>query len=175
MAIIKEILAITGRMIKVLTDHKNSVEPSQKTESTANGKDKKLIDQEKDKSQITKPPKPEDKPFKEFINEYFIPKVTEALTKFGRNPKSIELLKGKRPVVGDECWIVYGQVDSNKRFWLCFSNDNISSNKTISLAESGKEASLIESFLIDERKTTLNLLTSRLLQRLNGQKWLGKN
>jgi hypothetical protein len=33
----------------------------------------------------------------------------------------------------------------------------------------------LESFLIDEKRMSLPLLVSRLLQRLNGQKWLGRN
>ena len=53
--------------------------------------------------------------------------------------------------------------------------DNISSNKTIAISEQGTDPSILESFLIDEKKTTLNLLVSRLMQRLNGQKWLTPN
>jgi hypothetical protein len=45
----------------------------------------------------------------------------------------------------------------------------------IALAEAGAEASLLESFLIDEKKMTLALLVSRVVSRLNGQKWLGAN
>ena len=47
--------------------------------------------------------------------------------------------------------------------------------KNISLAETNSEPSLLESFLIDEKKITLKLLLSRLLQRLNAQKWLLDN
>ena len=43
------------------------------------------------------------------------------------------------------------------------------------VVESGTEPSLLESFLIDEKRINLALLQSRLLQRLNGQKWLGGN
>ena len=45
----------------------------------------------------------------------------------------------------------------------------------ILLAESNSDPSIVESFLIDEKKTTLPLLISRVLQRLNGQKWIGAN
>ena len=89
--------------------------------------------------------------------------------------KEIKLLKGARPVVGGVCWIVFCEFSDQRRFWLCFNDDKITSNKTITLAEPGSPPSLLESFLIDEKKTTLSLLVSRLLQRLNGQKWLGDN
>ncbi|MFZ9216630.1 MAG: DUF2996 domain-containing protein, partial [Vulcanococcus sp.] len=56
-----------------------------------------------------------------------------------------------------------------------FTSDSINSAKTIALAEAGAEPSLLESFLIDEKKMTQALLVSRLVQRLNGQKWLGAN
>jgi hypothetical protein len=71
--------------------------------------------------------------------------------------------------------MVVGQLSGDRRFWLCFTAEAIGSTKTIALAESGAEPSLLESFLIDEKKMTLALLVSRLVQRLNGQKWLGAN
>ena len=51
----------------------------------------------------------------------------------------------------------------------------IEADKTILLSESNSDPSIVESFLIDEKKTTLPLLISRVLQRLNGQKWIGAN
>ena len=56
-----------------------------------------------------------------------------------------------------------------------FEEENISSGRTIALADPGIQPTLLESFLIDERRITLQLLVSRLVQRLNGQKWLGAN
>jgi len=79
------------------------------------------------------------------------------------------------PVVGFSCWQVLGVLPGGRRFWLCFTAAQIGSAKTIALAESGSEPSLLEPFLIDERKTTLALLLSRVVSRLNGQKWLGPN
>ena len=55
------------------------------------------------------------------------------------------------------------------------SRANINSPKQIALADAGSEPTLLESFLIDEKRMSLPLLVSRLLQRLNGQKWLGRN
>ena len=71
--------------------------------------------------------------------------------------------------------MVIGELSNGRRFWLCFDTNKISSNKTVAIAEQGTDPSVLESFLIDERKTTKALLISRLLQRLNGQKWLGAN
>ena len=93
----------------------------------------------------------------------------------GHTPVSLSLSEGERPVVGGLCWMVKGELSSERRFWLCFESDAITSGKTIALAESAAEPSLLESFLIDEKRMTLALLQSRLLQRLNGQKWLGGN
>ncbi len=122
-----------------------------------------------------KPPKPEDKPFSNFILEDLIPGLREALRRSGIEPISISLKKGPRPVVGGECSMIICEIPPGRRFWLAFSKDELTSNKTITLAETGAEPFLLESFLIDERKATLSLLISRTLQRLNGQKWLGPN
>ena len=122
-----------------------------------------------------KPPKLEDKPFKEFINCHFIPGLKSSIEEKGSLVKDIKLIEGIRPVVGGNCWIVFCEISKQRRFWLCFNKDLITSDKTILLAESNSEPSIVESFLIDEKKTTLPLLISRVLQRLNGQKWLGVN
>ncbi len=127
------------------------------------------------KSEIPKPPKIEDKPFSEFINEHFIPELKNALKFQGVPIESLVLKKDKRPVVGGDCWVVFGQFPVGRRFWVTFSSDDIKSSKNISLAETRSEPALLESFLIDEKKITLKLLLSRLLQRLNGQKWLSDN
>ena len=122
-----------------------------------------------------KPPKIEDKPFSEFINQHLIPGIKQALTSKGINLEALELNKTQRPVVGGECWVLFGQLSVGRKFWLTFDTDNIKSSKNISIAESSSEPSLLESFLIDEKRITLQLIISRLLQRLNGQKWLDPN
>tara|TARA_Y100001968_G_scaffold331338_1_gene385714 strand:- start:868 stop:1419 length:552 start_codon:yes stop_codon:yes gene_type:complete len=123
----------------------------------------------------TKPPKLEDKPFDEFINNYFIPGLKSSIEKKGILVSDIKLINGQRPVVGGNCWMVFCELSQQRRFWLCFNKDIITSDKTILLAESDSDPSIVESFLIDEKKTTLPLLISRVLQRLNGQKWIGVN
>ena len=120
-------------------------------------------------------PKPEDKPFTNFIQEDLLPSLTKSLTAREQAPISLTLVEGERPVVGGRCWMVQGELPSERRFWLCFEADSITSGKTIALAESGSDPSLLESFLIDEKRINLALLESRLLQRLNGQKWFGGN
>ena len=122
-----------------------------------------------------KPLKPEEKPFEKFIHENLIPDLSKAIQQRGIPVISLTLKKGSRPVVGGECSYVYGEIEPGRRFWLAFNADEISSGKTISLAETGSEPDTLEAFLIDEKKTTLALLISRTLQRLNGQKWLGPN
>ena len=122
-----------------------------------------------------KPPKLEDKPFEEFICKHFIPGLKSSIEDKGILVKDIKLIEGKRPVVGGNCWMVFCEISEQRRFWLCFNKEILTSDKTILLAESNTEPSIVESFLIDEKKTTLPLLISRVLQRLNGQKWIGAN
>ena len=122
-----------------------------------------------------KPPKPEDNPFPEFIDTLLIPAVAKQLVDNAIEPARLERVVGTRPVVGGECPMVIGELPGGRRFWVCFAKEDISSSKLIALAEPGSEPTLLESFLIDEKRMTLPLLVSRLLQRLNGQKWLGRN
>ena len=122
-----------------------------------------------------KPPKIEDQPFNEFITNYFIPELKSSIQDKGKKINEIRLIQGNRPVVGGKCWMVVCELIDERKFWLCFNQDIITSGKTILLAESNSDPSIVESFLIDEKKTTLPLLISRVLQRLNGQKWIGDN
>ena len=122
-----------------------------------------------------KPPKPEDKPFPEFIDTLFLPAVAKQLSESGITADRLERVEGDRPVVGGRCPMVVGDLPGGRRFWLCFAKEDINSGKVIALADPGSDPTLLESFLIDERRMSLPLLVSRLLQRLNGQKWLGSN
>ena len=166
-------------------DKKNSnVIDASLTEASVNNK-KKTLDKSisskpstEDSPISKKPPKPpklEDKAFSEFILEHFIPGLKSSIQDKGILVADIKLIEGKRPVVGGDCWMVFCEISEQRRFWLCFNKEIITSDKTILLAESNSDPSIVESFLIDEKKTTLPLLISRVLQRLNGQKWIGVN
>ena len=122
-----------------------------------------------------KPPKLEDKPFEEFICNHLIPGLKSSIEEKGISVRDNKLLEGQRPVVGGNCWMVVCEISNQRKFWLCFNKNLLTSDKTILLAESNSDPSIVESFLIDEKKSTLPLLISRVLQRLNGQKWIGKN
>ena len=126
-------------------------------------------------AKAAKPPAPEDKPFAEFVPGLLMPAIASEIKAYGGPEVSLRFEQGPMPVVGSSCWMVKGELPGGRRFWLCFTSDAISSAKTIAVAEAGAEPSLLESFLIDEKKMTQALLVSRLVQRLNGQKWLGAN
>ena len=157
---------------KVVADQIN-----QKSTASANSTidSLKKVDNTNPPKKPVKPPKIEDKPFDEFITKHLIPDLKSSIEIKGILVDDIKLIEGQRPVVGGNCWMVFCQISEQRRFWLCFNKDSITSDKTILLAESNSEPSIVESFLIDEKKTTLPLLISRVLQRLNGQKWFGKN
>jgi hypothetical protein len=122
-----------------------------------------------------KPPAPEEQPFDTFVPQLLLPALSKEVQSYGGPAPELSFLQGPMPVVGADCWMVVGSLPGERRFWLCFTGPDIASAKTIAIAEAGAEPSLLESFLIDERKMTLALLVSRLVQRLNGQKWLGPN
>lgn len=122
-----------------------------------------------------KPPAPEDAPFASFVPDSLLPALAREIQSYGGPEPTLRFEQGAMPVVGSDCWMVVGELPGNRRFWLCFTADSISAPKTVAVAEAGAEPSLLESFLIDEKKITQALLVSRLVQRLNGQKWLGPN
>ena len=122
-----------------------------------------------------KPPAPAENPTADYVPNLLVPATATELEACGGPACTISFEQGPMPVVGSSCWMVIGNLPGGRRFWLCFTSDSISSAKTIAVAEAGAEPSLLESFLIDEKKMTLALLVSRLVQRLNGQKWLGAN
>ena len=85
------------------------------------------------------------------------------------------LTNTNRPIAGDKCWVINCEIKDTCNFWLSFEKDDISSLKSISLSKPNQKPSIIESFLIDEKRITLKLIISRVLQRLNGQKLIGVN
>ena len=117
----------------------------------------------------------EKKPFQEFINNHLIPSLEEEIKQRGFEINNINLKNTNRPIAGDKCWVVNCEIKNTCNFWLSFEKEDISSLKSISLSKPNQEPSIIESFLIDEKRITLKLIISRVLQRLNGQKLIGVN
>ena len=117
----------------------------------------------------------EKKPFQEFINIHLIPSLIEEINERGLEIKEINLKNTNRPIAGDKCWVINCEIKNTCNFWLSFEKEDISSLKSISLSKPNQNPSIIESFLIDEKRITLKLIISRVLQRLNGQKLIGVN
>ena len=117
----------------------------------------------------------EKKPFKDFINDHLIPSLVEEFKQRGLEIENINLKNTFRPIAGDKCWVLFCEIKNTCNFWLSFEKEDITSLKSISLCKSSQNPSVIESFLIDEKRITLLLIISRILQRLNGQKLIGFN
>jgi hypothetical protein len=127
-----------------------------------------------------KPPALEAKPFTDFIDQDYIPALTQALADKGVTDLQVTLERSKIAVKGfetaPECSQVVGRWQGgNRQFNVYFFEDNIQGKRAVSCVDLGHTASTIESFLIDERKITLDLLVSGLVLRLNSQKWLLRN
>ena len=117
----------------------------------------------------------EKKPFNEFVNDHLLPSIIHEFKDRGFEINDINLKNTSRPIAGDKCWVIYCEIKDICNFWLSFEKEDISSLKSISLCKSNQKPSVIESFLIDEKRITLKLIISRILQRLNGQKLIGIN
>ena len=145
--------------------------------SSASKTNNKNVNDSPDKT-IPKPKKElpiEKKPFQEFINNHLIPSLKEEINQRGLEINDINLENTNRPIAGDKCWVINCEIKDTCNFWLSFEKDDISSLKSISLSKPNQNPSIIESFLIDEKRITLKLIISRALQRLNGQKLIGVN
>lgn len=127
-----------------------------------------------------KPPTVESKPFSDFIQQDYLPALTQALVDRGVTDLHVTLEQSKIAVKGyegaRECSQVIGSWNGGKRqFNVYFFEDDIQGQRAISCVDLGHTASTIESFLILERKITLDLLVLGLVLRLNSQKWLLRN
>ncbi|MEH2255736.1 DUF2996 domain-containing protein [Nostoc sp.] len=127
-----------------------------------------------------KAPAVENKPFVEFIEQDYLPALQKAIAQKGVQDLQVSFAKQKMPITGfesaEECWQIIGSWSEigKRQFNLYFPDEDIQGKKGFSCNE-GKKPSTLESFLIDERKITLDLLVYGLVQRLDGQKWLGIN
>jgi Protein of unknown function (DUF2996) len=126
-----------------------------------------------------KPPALEDKPFADFINQDYLPGLKQTLPKMGISDIDLKFEKKKLPVAGlgdADCWQITGTWLKGKRqFVIIFSKEDIQAAKFYCSADNGAKPSTLESFMIDERKVSLDLLLLYTVQRLNGQKWLVRN
>ncbi len=117
----------------------------------------------------------EKKPFNEFINDHLLPSIIQEFKVRGLEVADINFKNTSRPIAGDKCWVIFCEIKDICNFWISFEKEDIGSLKSISLCKSNQKPSVIESFLIDEKRITLKLIISRILQRLNGQKLIGNN
>ncbi len=175
---------ITKPELKNLNPIENDVEAlkqntTKEISNVINNKNVKVLDESKASEVVKIKPKKEipieKKPFNEFVNDHLLPSLVKEFNEKGLEVVEIYLKKTSRPITGDICWVIYCDIKDICNFWLSFEKDDISSLKSISLCKSNQTPSVIESFLIDEKRITLKLIISRILQRLNGQKLIGIN
>jgi Protein of unknown function (DUF2996) len=127
-----------------------------------------------------KAPALEDKPFADFVLQDFVPAIQNGLNAQGLADLKLEFAKAPVSISGvpniPDCWQIVGKWKNNTRqFNLYFFAEDIQGQRGFSCISNGGMASSIESFLIDERKMTLDLLLFGLTKRLNAQKWLLPN
>lgn len=132
------------------------------------------------KAKKEKPPAVEDKPFNEFIEQEYLPALKTAFGKEGIDDVEVTFVKDKIQIPGmsptDDCWQVKGNWNKGQRqFNVYFPDQDIKKRKAFSYSANGVKPSTIESFMIDERKVTLDLMVFYTIQRLNAQKWLAWN
>jgi hypothetical protein len=132
------------------------------------------------KAKKEKAPAVEDKPFQEFIEQDYVPALKKAFAKEGIEDVEVNFVKGKIQIrglsQGDDCWQVAGSWKAGQRkFNVYFPDEDISKQKAFSWATNGAKPSTLESFMIDERRVTLDLIVFYTMQRLNAQKWLARN
>ena len=132
------------------------------------------------KAKKAKPPKLENKPFAEFIEQHFLPAVKTALEK-EEGLDDLQLSFENQPinVIGVDkdiypqvigCW-----AKGARQFNIAFLEESITGPKIYSFATNGATPSTIEQFMGDERRITLDLMVLYVLQRIRGQKWLKGN
>jgi len=111
-------------------------------------------------------PAVEDKPFPEFIQQDYLPALEKAFEK--REIQDLQLAFDKNEVTGR--W-----ADGQRQFTVYFPKEDIKATKAFACASGGFSPSVVEPFLIDERRVDLDLLVFGVVQRLNAQKWFGNN
>lgn len=126
-----------------------------------------------------KPPAIEKKPFGEFIEQHYLPALSEALGKAGFDGVALAFKQEVLAITGADnqvYWQVIGQLAVKERmFSVVFTQEDITGSKFFYCTEGSDRASTLEHFMGDERRVTLGLMVLYVLQRLNGQKWLTRN
>lgn len=120
----------------------------------------------KPKPEKVKAPALEDLPFAEFITAHYLPALTKSIERRGVSDLTLNFADKQvrgRWAEGQRCFVVY------------FAKEDINGQKAFACADWGMNPSTIEPFLVDERKSTLDLLVFGVVQRLNAQKWLLPN
>lgn len=160
-----------------MSEENKPAENTPNPEANAAGAEEKPAKAPKAKKE--KPPALEDKPFAEFIKQDYLPALSQTLAKVGIQDLDLKFEQRKLPIadLGDgSYWQVIGQWQKGQRqFNIIFSKEDIQAAKYFCYADGGSTPSTIESFMIDERKVSLDLLLLYTVQRLNGQKWLVRN
>ncbi|MEM9135890.1 MAG: DUF2996 domain-containing protein [Cyanobacteria bacterium P01_F01_bin.42] len=136
-----------------------------KEKAAAKTKDK-AEKKEKPAAKKKKPPPIEKKPFPEFIEVHFLPGLTEAFEKQGVD--DLKLTFEDNEVTG--VW-----QNGDRQFTVYFLEKDIVKKKAFTCSTKNAPATIIESFMIDERKMTLGLLVFGVIQRINAQKWFGSD
>ena len=159
--------------------NKNEAASEEKPKAAAKPPAKAAGDKKPPAKKKEKPPALEDKPFEEFMREHYVPALKKAIADEGVEDLHLDFAKQKLPIPGyekaEECWQVLGNFQNGLRqFNVYFPDEDIKGKKAFSCNE-GKSPSTLESFLIDERRITLDLMVFGVVMRLNGQKWLGRN
>ncbi len=129
-----------------------------------------------------KAPALEDKPLSEFMAQDCLPELIKQITAQGIEGLDLTFKTQKIAVRGyeslPECWQIEGKWQARQKahqFNVYFFDAELQGQRGFSVSLGNQKPSTMESFRIDERKMSLNLFISGVLQRLNGQKWLDRN
>jgi hypothetical protein len=141
-------------------------------ETTATPGEKAAVPPKKEKA-----PALEDKPFADFVQQDLVPAIQTGLTAQGWHALNLQFTKAPVSISGlagiPDCWQIIGQGQQGTRqFNLYFFDESIQGQRGFSCTSNNGRTSSIESFLVDERKITLDLLIFGLMKRLVAQQWL---
>ncbi|MGL5831605.1 MAG: DUF2996 domain-containing protein [Waterburya sp.] len=155
-------------------------EETNNQEQIKSAAEKKAEAQPAAKAKAEKPPKLEEKPFNEFIDQHYLPTLKEAMGQLGIGDVDLTFVQQGVPMKGtnsnEPCWQVVGKwQNGDRQFNIYFPDEDISGQKAFSSSTYGTVPSTLESFMIDEKRVNLELLVMYTIQRLNAQKWLTRN